>query len=357
MNQMKPMVEIKGVSKTFGKTIALSEINLSIDEGQFFALVGPSGSGKTTLLHILGGFVEPSAGEVRIAGRNVSHLPPAKRPTTSMFQDYALFPHMSVGSNVGFGLLMRKVAKPERLERVAKALDMVGLSGMSTRRVHQLSGGQQQRVALARALVVAPKVLLLDEPLGALDLNLRRQMQQELLHIQKKIGTTFVHVTHDQEEAMSIADIIAVMNNGHLEDVGPPARVYMQPKTRFTATFMGESNIFEGTVSGRSAEGIEVDTPFGRFEVAGKAETGAKVNLCIRPEQILPVADQNPSYVPLGVLQVEEVSFFGTHRRCLGRHMDSNLPVIVRLPQNKIVGAAEKLSLAAKREDIVLLKQ
>ena len=186
---MSPLVEIIGISKTFGRTTALAEINLNIEEGQFFALVGPSGSGKTTLLHILGGFVQPSAGQVRIAGQDVSYLPPAKRPTTSMFQDYALFPHMSVGSNVGFGLLMRKVAKSERLARVEKALEMVGLAGFSARRVQQLSGGQQQRVALARALVVEPKVLLLDEPLGALDLNLRRQMQQELLHIQKQIGT------------------------------------------------------------------------------------------------------------------------------------------------------------------------
>ena len=354
---MKPMVEIKGVSKRFGKTTALSQINLTIDEGQFFALVGPSGSGKTTLLHILGGFIEPSSGQVRIAGRDVSYLPPAKRPTTSMFQDYALFPHMSVGSNVGFGLLMRKVPKRERSDRVAKALEMVGLSGMSTRRVHQLSGGQQQRVALARALVVAPKVLLLDEPLGALDLNLRRQMQQELLHIQKKVGTTFVHVTHDQEEAMSIADVIAVMNNGHLEDLGPPARVYMKPKTKFTATFMGESNMFEGTVSGRSGEGIEVDTPFGRLEVAGAAETGAKVNLCIRPEQILAVDGKTHGHVALGVLQVEEVSFFGTHHRCLGHHLKSNLTMIIRLPQNRAVGAGEKLNLAVKPEDIVMLRQ
>jgi len=354
---MKPMVEIEGVSKKFGKTTALSQINLTIGEGQFFALVGPSGSGKTTLLHILGGFVEPSSGQVRIAGQDVSFLPPAKRPTTSMFQDYALFPHMSVGSNVGFGLLMRKVPKPERLDRIAKALDMVGLSGMGTRRVHQLSGGQQQRVALARALVVAPKVLLLDEPLGALDLNLRRQMQQELLHIQKKIGTTFVHVTHDQEEAMSIADVIAVMNNGHLEDVGPPARVYMKPKTRFTATFMGESNMFEGTVAGRSGESIEVDTAFGRLEVTGTAEPGARVNLSIRPEQIIAADGDARGRVPLGVLQVEEVSFFGTHHRCVGRHVTSSLPMIVRLPQHQAVGIGEKLKLSVQREDIVLLRQ
>ena len=262
---MSPIVEIKGISKSFGETTALAEIDLTIEEGQFFALVGPSGSGKTTLLHILGGFIEPSAGRVLIAGQDVSSQPPARRPTTSMFQDYALFPHMSVGANVGFGLLMRKVSRAQRLSRVAAALDMVGLSGMSARRIHQLSGGQKQRVALARALVVEPKVLLLDEPLGALDLNLRRQMQQELLHIQKQVGTTFVHVTHDQEEAMSVADVITVMNNGHIEDVGPPAQVYLKPRTLFTATFMGETNMFEGSVTGRFGDRIEIETAVGRL--------------------------------------------------------------------------------------------
>ncbi|UCD77831.1 MAG: ABC transporter ATP-binding protein, partial [Desulfobacterales bacterium] len=188
-------------------------------------------------------------------------------------------------------------------------------------------------------------------------LNLRRQMQQELLHIQKKVGTTFVHVTHDQEEAMSIADVIAVMNNGHLEDVGPPARVYMKPKTRFTATFMGESNMFEGTVIGCSGESIQVDTAFGRLEVRGTAEPGAKLDLCIRPEQILAACGEIHGQVPLGVLQVEEVSFFGTHHRCLGRHVESNLPMIIRLPQHQAVRKGQQLNLGVKREDIVVLTQ
>ena len=352
---MSPMVEIKGISKTFGRTVALSEIDLTIEEGQFFALVGPSGSGKTTLLHILGGFIQPSAGKVLIAGQDVSDQPPAKRPTTSMFQDYALFPHMSVGANVGFGLQMKKVPKAQRQSSVREALDMVGLSGMSARRIHQLSGGQKQRVALARALVVKPKVLLLDEPLGALDLNLRRQMQQELLHIQKQVGTTFVHVTHDQEEAMSVADVITVMNNGQIEDVGPPARVYIKPRTLFTATFMGESNIFEGTVAGRSGGNIEVDTTFGRLEVAGAAEPGVRVNLSIRPEQITAAKGDTCGQVGLGILQVKEVSFFGTHQRCQGRHIESNLPMIIRLPQNQAIVAGEELYLSVKREDIALL--
>ena len=354
---MNPMVEIKGISKTFGRTTALADINLDIDEGQFFALVGPSGSGKTTLLHILGGFVQPSAGEVRIAGQDVSYLPPAKRPTTSMFQDYALFPHMSVGSNVGFGLLMRKVAKSERKDRIENALEMVGLAGMGSRRIHQLSGGQQQRVALARALVVEPKVLLLDEPLGALDLNLRRQMQQELLHIQKKVGTTFVHVTHDQEEAMSIADIMAVMNNGHIEDVGPPERVYMKPQTKFTATFMGESNMFEGKVVERTGNQIDVETVFGRLQVPGNAEPGAGVHLSIRPEQIKAEESSMQDSVTLGRLKVEEVSFFGTHHRCQGRHSDSNQPLIIRLPQNRVAYSGDELPISVQREDIVLLSQ
>jgi len=354
---MSQMVDIKRISKSFGKTIALSEIDLTIEEGQFFALVGPSGSGKTTLLNILGGFVEPSAGRVFIAGQDVSSQPPARRPTTSMFQDYALFPHMSVGANVGFGLLMRKIPRAQRVSRVAAALEMVGLSGMSARRIHQLSGGQQQRVALARALVVEPKVLLLDEPLGALDLNLRRQMQQELLHIQKQVGTTFVHVTHDQEEAMSIADVITVMNNGHIEDVGPPARVYMKPRTLFTATFMGESNIFKGTVAARSDDSMAVDTAFGRLKVTGAAELGARVNLSIRPEQIIAADGEIQGQVPLGVLQVEEVSFFGTHHRCLGRHVKSNLPMIIRLPQHQAVGIGQDLNLSVQREDVVLLTQ
>ena len=352
---MVPMVEIKNISKTFGTTTALADVNLNIDEGQFFALVGPSGSGKTTLLHILGGFVRPSAGQIRIAARDVSDLPPAKRPTTSMFQDYALFPHMSVGANVGFGLLMRKTPKSDRQVRTEKALEMVGLAGMGARRIHQLSGGQQQRVALARALVVEPKVLLLDEPLGALDLNLRRQMQQELLHIQKQVGTTFVHVTHDQEEAMSIADVMAVMNRGRIEDVGPPQRVYMKPRTRFTATFMGESNIFKGAVIAKTGDQVDIETVFGRLRVAGSAAAGASVDISIRPEQINAEAGTTGREIDLGEITVEEVSFFGTHHRCRARHTNSDLPLVIRLPQNRPARAGETLTISVAREDVVLL--
>ena len=224
-------------------------MSLTIAAGSYTVLLGPSGSGKTTLLSILGGFLQPEQGRVLIQGEDCTRMAPAKRPTATVFQDYALFPHMSIGGNVGFGLRMQGVAKAER---EAKARDMLGLVGLAQafdKKPHQLSGGQRQRVALARALVVEPAVLLLDEPLGALDLKLRRQMQDELKAIQKRVGTAFVHVTHDQEEAMALADHVVVMNHGRIEDEGSPERVYGRPATRFTATFMGESTVVPGTTA------------------------------------------------------------------------------------------------------------
>ncbi len=226
-------VEIRGVHKRFGETVALEDITLEFPAGSFVVLLGPSGSGKTTLLNILGGFLGPTSGEVRIGGESVLHLPPAERPTATVFQDYALFPHMNVMNNVAFGLAMQGIAKAERRERTADMLELVGLAGFGKRSVHELSGGQKQRVALARSLVTEPQVLLLDEPLGALDLNLRKQMQRELITIQTRVGTTFIHVTHDQEEALSLADLVVLMNAGKVEDVGAPKRLYLEPATRF----------------------------------------------------------------------------------------------------------------------------
>jgi spermidine/putrescine transport system ATP-binding protein len=236
----EPIVRLAGLCKRYDGAAAVERLDLEIGAGEFLVLLGPSGSGKTTILSMIGGFAAPTEGRVVIAGEDVTELPPAKRPTATVFQDYALFPHMSVRSNVAFGLAMRKVPKPERQLRAEEMLKLVGLEGFGGRGVHQLSGGQRQRVALARAIAVEPKVLLLDEPLGALDLALRRQMQEELVRIQKRLGTTFVHVTHDQEEAMSIADRVVVMNRGRVEDVGPPSRVYLRPASLFTAAFMGE---------------------------------------------------------------------------------------------------------------------
>ena len=348
-------VEIESLRKTYGSTVALESVSLSIARGEFVVLLGPSGSGKTTLLSILGGFVLPTAGRVSIAGDDVTDLPAAKRPTATVFQDYALFPHMRVGGNIGFGLAMRKVPERERRERIAAALAMVGLADMAGRRVHELSGGQRQRVALARALVVEPKVLLLDEPLGALDLNLRRQMQEELTRIQRKTGTTFIHVTHDQDEAMSMADNLVVMNHGRIEDMGPPNRVYLRPASRFTATFMGESNLLDGVVRGRSGTSLEVETALGPVTVDGAAAPGEMVCLSIRPEQI---RFENPdgNLVSLGQATITAQSFRGTHLRCHGKAANGAVDLLLHLPPDSGVGQGAMLALFAARDDIVVLR-
>ena len=348
-------VEIRGLRKVYGQTVALEAIDLSVARGDFVVLLGPSGSGKTTLLSILGGFVEPTEGSVLIAGEDVTHVPAAKRPTTTVFQDYALFPHMSVGGNIGFGLAMRKVAATARGPLIEAALEMVGLAGMSGRRVHELSGGQRQRVALARALVVEPKVLLLDEPLGALDLNLRRQMQEELTRIQKRIGTTFVHVTHDQDEAMSMADSIVVMNQGRIEDIGPPSRVYLRPATRFTATFMGESNLIEGRVVAAETGRVKLEAALGVIEAEGDAEVGARVALSIRPEQIA-TGVVGADAQSLGEATVVEQAFHGTHLRCHAKAgPNGEIDLLLQLPQRSAVEVGANLPLSVRRGDVVML--
>ena len=258
-------IRLDRVVKRFEDVAAVDGITLEVPRGSFFALLGPSGCGKTTTLRMIGGFEEPTEGAIFLADRDVVGLPPYKRDVNTVFQSYALFPHMTVADNVAFGLERRRVAKGEIRSRVAEALELVDLAGREGRKPRQLSGGQQQRVALARALVNRPRVLLLDEPLGALDLKLRKQMQLELKRIQQDVGITFVHVTHDQEEAMTMADTIAVMNHGRIEQLGPPAELYEHPRTAFVASFLGTSNLLEGTVEGaggvRLAEGTLVRAP------------------------------------------------------------------------------------------------
>ena len=238
-------VHVTGLRKRYGDVIALDGIELSVREGEFFTLLGPSGSGKTTLLRLIAGFETPSAGRIELAGRDVSRVPPYSRDINTVFQDYALFPHMTVTENVEYGLRVRRVPKAERRERAARALEMVRLPGLGSRKPAQLSGGQRQRVALARAIVNEPEVLLLDEPLGALDLKLRQEMQLELLRVQREVGITFIYVTHDQEEALTMSDRIAVLNHGHIEQVGEPIAVYERPQTAFVAGFIGVSNLIE----------------------------------------------------------------------------------------------------------------
>ncbi|MBC8129449.1 MAG: ABC transporter ATP-binding protein, partial [Rhizobiaceae bacterium] len=260
---MTNSLDVRNLSHSFGGAKALDDVSLAIPGESFTVLLGPSGSGKTTLLSLLGGFLSVETGEVLIGGRDVANVPPARRPTATVFQDYALFPHMTIAGNVGFGLRMNGMRAGPRRERTQAMLDLVGLSAAGGRKPHELSGGQKQRVALARALAVEPSVLLLDEPLGALDLKLRRQMQEELIAIRKKIGATFVHVTHDQEEAMAIADTIVVMNRGRIEDMGPPQAIYLAPKTVFSATFMGQSNLLPGRIARRDGGRVLIETALG----------------------------------------------------------------------------------------------
>jgi putative spermidine/putrescine transport system ATP-binding protein len=255
----EPAVELRGVSKDFGDVRAVDGLDLRIGQGEFFSLLGPSGSGKTTALRMIAGFESPTVGRVFLLGRDVTDLPPYDRDVNTVFQDYALFPHMTVVANVEYGLMVKKVPARERAERVAEALRMVRLQGFEKRKPTELSGGQRQRVALARALVNQPGVLLLDEPLGALDLKLRQQMQIELKAIQRRVGLTFVYVTHDQEEALTMSHRLAVMNEGRIEQIGSPSEVYERPASRFVAGFVGVSNI----VADGSAQAIAGDeTPF-----------------------------------------------------------------------------------------------
>jgi len=280
-----PDVRLVGVTKRFDDVVAVDDLSLDVESGSFFALLGPSGCGKTTTLRIIGGFEQPSDGRIFLGEREVSGLPAYKRDVNTVFQSYALFPHLSVFENVAFGLRRKAVRGDTLRGRVEEILKIVGLAGMGRRKPRQLSGGQQQRVALARALVNKPRVLLLDEPLGALDLKLRKQMQLELKAIQHDVGITFIHVTHDQEEAMTMADKIAVMNQGRIEQLGTPTELYETPATAYVAGFLGVSNLIAGTVTGtdsvRLHNGTEVRVP----AAALGGRTG-QVAVGIRPEKI-----------------------------------------------------------------------
>lgn len=236
-------LRLRGVRKSYGQVVAVAGVDLTVREGEFFTLLGPSGSGKTTLLRLIAGFERPDEGRIELGGRDVTSLPPHLRQTNTVFQDYALFPHMTVGENIAYGLRIKGVPGAERQKRVDRALQMVRLSGLENRRPNQLSGGQRQRVALARAVINEPEVLLLDEPLGALDLKLRQEMQIELKQIQQEVGITFVYVTHDQEEALTMSDRLAVMASGQIEQIGSPVDVYERPATEFVAGFIGISNV------------------------------------------------------------------------------------------------------------------
>ncbi|KRB30743.1 MULTISPECIES: ABC transporter ATP-binding protein [Mesorhizobium] len=349
-----PLVDIRNVSHRFGQLAVLKDISLRIEPGSYTILLGPSGSGKTTLLSILGGFVTPSEGKVFIRGADCTSTPPARRPTTTVFQDYALFPHMSVGGNVGFGLRMQGVDGATRAARAREALALVGLGSAFDKKPHQLSGGQRQRVALARALVIEPAVLLLDEPLGALDLKLRRQMQDELKAIQKRVGTAFIHVTHDQEEAMALADHCVVMNDGRIEDEGPPERVYHRPATRFSATFMGESTILAGKVTDARDRTITVTTPVGPVLVPGTLPAGSAIALAIRPEHL--ILGGAAGTAGLGTAKVSDVVFQGSFKRVLAISAeDPSLQFIAKLQASATVQPGDTVAVSCDTDQIIVL--
>ena len=287
IEQTAPAVEVRNLAKHYGAFVALKNVNVTIAAGEYFVLLGPSGGGKTTLLRTIGGFHKPTQGEILLHGQSVGHLPPDKRPTTMVFQAYALFPHMTVTQNVGYGLKVAGMPKAQIAEKVDYALEQVGLSQFTHRKPHELSGGQQQRVQLARAIVLDRDILLLDEPLAALDAQLRKDMCLELKHLQEKVGITFIHVTHNQEEAMTVADRIALIANGDLVEFGKARDIYRAPEKTFTASFVGENNVLKGQVSEANGDSITVDVAGAKLKVDKRGlnvSAGQKVNLSIRSE-------------------------------------------------------------------------
>jgi putrescine transport system ATP-binding protein len=286
--KVRPLVRFEGVTKRFGGVTAVDQLSLDIYEGEFFALLGPSGCGKTTLLRMLAGFETPDAGAIRLGADDIGRVPPYRRPVNMMFQSYALFPHLTVAGNIAFGLKQDRLPRAEIEARVAEMLALVRLEGLGARKPHQLSGGQRQRVALARSLAKRPKVLLLDEPLAALDKKLREETQFELMDLQGRLGTTFVIVTHDQEEAMTVAHRIAVMNHGRVAQVAPPPELYEHPVSRWVAGFIGDVNLLDGVVTAADQNGLAIEGASGRRyrAAAADAKPEQKVTLALRPEKL-----------------------------------------------------------------------
>ena len=329
-------VSFEKVSRSFGEIKAVDQVDLEIRDGEFFSLLGPSGSGKTTSLRLIAGFDRQTSGSIHLYGQDVSDLPPYERDVNTVFQDYALFPHMNIADNIGYGLMIKKVPRHERDNKVEEMLNLIQLQGVGSRKPSQLSGGQRQRVALARALINNPKVLLLDEPLGALDLKLRQQMQVELKSLQKRVGITFIFVTHDQEEALTMSDRIAVFNKGKIEQVGSPSEIYEHPSTSFVAGFVGVSNLIKGQVSLRLA--------------------GTDATYSIRPEKIHLT---NPLQAGQGVViangSVRDVVYLGLYTRYLVELEDGGDLVVVE--QNLHTTSMDVLALKGKKVSLSWKKE
>ena len=313
-------VWVDGLTKRFGSSLALSNIQLEVKPGEFFSLLGPSGCGKTTLLRCIAGFEQPDQGQLEVGGVSMLGVPPYRRPVNTVFQNYALFPHMNVAQNIGFGLRMKGMARGEITERVGWALEVINLPGFGNRSIDSLSGGQKQRVALARAVVNEPEVLLLDEPLSALDAKLRNGLRLELMGLQERLGVTFIYVTHDQEEALARSDRIAVMNQGQIEQVGPPEELYELPRTAFVASFLGDSNLIEGTATAPQ----QVDTALGTLVTEETLQVGQRYTLSIRPEK-LRLWRQPPTTHNVIRARVDDIIYTGVENRYLLKAGDQTL--------------------------------
>lgn len=356
--ERKAIVEIRKVNKKYADNHVVHDLNLEIYEGEFLTMLGPSGCGKTTILRMIGGFEEASSGQILIEGENVEEKEPFERNVNTVFQSYALFPHLNIFQNIAYGLKMKKVPKPEIKKRVQEMLELVQLNGYDKRYPSQLSGGQKQRVAIARALINNPRVLLLDEPLGALDLKLRKEMQLELKNLQKKLGITFIYVTHDQEEALTMSDRIAIMNQGYLDQLDTPEGIYDKPKTRFVADFIGESNIFEATVKMQSEDVVRLRLEAGevlaQVEPDTVLEDAEMVYACVRPEKLKYAKEAVAGFRLQGVVK-EQIY--------VGNIIKSNIVIgngqtlrLSRMDMDEIPRVGEIVNLYWDLEDAVIMK-
>ncbi len=351
-SQAPPAIEAVSLTRRFGSVCALEDVTLTVGRGEFFSLLGPSGCGKTTLLRIIAGLDAPDSGSIRLAGRDASAVPAHERAVHTVFQSYALFPHMRVRDNVAFGLRMRRISRAEIETRVRGIMELTRISELAGRMPSSLSGGQKQRVALARALVNEPEVLLLDEPLGALDLKLRQELQTEMRTLQRRTGITFIYVTHDQSEALSMSDRIAVMNRGRIVQIGSGQELYEHPRTRFTAQFLGGCNLLRAKVLERNGTSLHVETALGRMPVV-TGDSRTEFTLAIRPEKVLlhsPATDQFPG-------EVIETTYTGAETFCLVRVCNEMLRVTsVNTGRTTSLSAGQKISLMFPPESLIVLE-
>lgn len=351
---MGHIVEIEGVNKVYGKNHVVKDLNLTVEEGEFLTLLGSSGCGKTTTLRMIAGFEEPTTGSIKVEGENIEEKEPFERNVNTVFQSYALFPHKTIFDNIAYGLKMKKVPKAEIKKKVTEMMELVQLEGFEKRYPSQLSGGQKQRVAIARALINRPRVLLLDEPLGALDLKLRKQMQLELKRLQKKLNITFIYVTHDQEEALTMSDRIAIMHDGILDQLGTPTEIYESPATKFVATFIGETNIFDGTVSFVQGDNVQVMIENGFISGIGEDfRFGEYMTVSVRPEKMKFSCSPVDGF---GITAfVKDYVYVGSVIKCIVELPNGNELKIERLAGQELPAIGSRIYPYWNKEDAVLI--